>query len=108
MRLIAYIENNLTEDINLKEAARIAYCSEYHFKRMFSFLAGVSLSEYIRRRRLTLAALELSNSSMRVLDIAVRYGYRSADAFTRAFQQMHGVTPSEQDEVVKTLKLFQG
>lgn len=103
---IAYIENNLTEDINLKEAARIAYCSEYHFKRMFSFLAGVSLSEYIRRRRLTLAALELSNSSMRILDIAVRYGYRSADAFTRAFQQMHGVTPSEARRSGQNFKAF--
>ncbi len=54
-----YIENNLTNEINFKEVAKLAYCSEYHFKRMFSFLAGISLSEYIRCRRLTLAAFEL-------------------------------------------------
>ena len=52
-----YIEENLADDIDLKEAARRAHCSEYHFSRMFSFLAGITLSEYIRRRRLTLAAL---------------------------------------------------
>ncbi|MEY2373545.1 AraC family transcriptional regulator [Lysinibacillus capsici] len=103
---IAYIEANLTEEIDVQEAARLAYCSEYHFKRMFSFLAGISLSEYIRRRRLTLAALELSDSSMRILDIAIRYGYRSADAFTRAFQQMHGITPSEARQNGQHLKAF--
>lgn len=103
---IAYIEANLTEEIDVQEAARLAYCSEYHFKRMFSFLAGISLSEYIRRRRLTLAALELSDSSMRILDIAIRYGYRSADAFTRAFQQMHGITPSEARQSGQHLKAF--
>nr|EEK65258.1 Transcriptional regulator, AraC [Bacillus wiedmannii] len=54
-----YIEDNLTDEINFKEVARLALCSEYHFKRMFSFLAGISLSDYIRCRRLTLAAFEL-------------------------------------------------
>lgn len=105
-KAITYIEANLTEEIDVQEAARLAYCSEYHFKRMFSFLAGISLSEYIRRRRLTLAALELSDSSMRILDIAIRYGYRSADAFTRAFQQMHGITPSEARQNGQHLKAF--
>ncbi|MFT9496035.1 AraC family transcriptional regulator [Anaerosolibacter sp.] len=90
-----YIEKNLDEDIDLKEVSRLALCSEYHFQRMFSFLAGVSLSEYIRRRRLTLAAFELNNSSTRIIDIAVKYGYNSPDSFTRAFQNLHGVTPSE-------------
>jgi len=103
---IAYIEANLTNDIDMKEVARRAYCSEYHFKRMFSFLAGISLSEYIRRRRLTLAALELSNASMRILDIAVMYGYSSADAFTRAFQHLHGITPSEARQTGQTFKAF--
>lgn len=71
-----YIEENLTEEIDFKEVARLAVCSEYHFKRMFSFLAGITLSEYIRRRRLTLAAFELSSNNMRVIDIAVKYGYQ--------------------------------
>lgn len=90
-----YIEDNLTGEIDFKEVAKLAFCSEYHFKRMFSFLAGIPLSEYIRRRRLTLAAFELKNNSMKVIDIAIKYGYNSPDAFTRAFQQLHGVTPSE-------------
>jgi len=103
---IAYIEANLTNDIDMREVARKAYCSEYHFKRMFSFLAGISLSEYIRRRRLTLAALDLSNASLRILDIAVMYGYSSADAFTRAFQHLHGMTPSEARQTGQTFKAF--
>lgn len=90
-----YIEENLTNEIDYKVVARLAQCSEYHFKRMFSFLAGLSLSEYIRRRRLSLAALELTNSNIKIIDAALKYGYNSPDAFTRAFQLLHGVTPSE-------------
>ncbi|MDO7786775.1 AraC family transcriptional regulator [Desulforamulus aquiferis] len=91
---LTYIEENLTNEINLKEVAKLACCSEYHFKRMFSFLAGVTLSEYIRRRRLTQAAFELKNNSIKVIDVAVKYGYNSPDSFTRAFQSLHGVTPT--------------
>lgn len=89
-----YIEENLTNDIDFKEVARLAVCSEYHFKRMFSFLAGISLSEYIRRRRLTLAAFELKDRSLKVIDVAIKYGYNSPDSFARAFQSLHGITPS--------------
>ncbi|MEK4510608.1 AraC family transcriptional regulator [Paenibacillus sp. FSL K6-2524] len=91
---LQYIEENLAEDIDLKEAARLARCSEYHFSRMFSFLAGITLSEYIRRRRLTSAAFELQTGELRVMDVAVKYGYSSADAFSRAFQGLHGIPPS--------------
>lgn len=101
-----YIEANLTEEMDYQAIARIAYCSEYHFTRMFSFLAGISLSEYIRRRRLTLAAFELNNSNTKVIDVAVKYGYRSADSFTRAFQSMHGVTPSEARNNGQSLKAY--
>ncbi|MGO4542830.1 AraC family transcriptional regulator [Paenibacillus sp. 2TAB19] len=90
-----YIEEHLADDIDFKEAARLAFCSEFHFKKMFSFLAGVPLSEYIRRRRLTLAAFELKDSSVRVIDVAVKYGYQSPDSFSRAFLSMHGITPTE-------------
>lgn len=92
---LSYMEDNLTDEIDFKEAARIAMCSEFHFKRMFSFLAGVSLSEYIRRRRLTLAAFELNHSAIKIIDLAVKYGYNSPDSFTRAFQSLHGITPTE-------------
>lgn len=92
---LQYIEEHLTEEIDMKQVARIALCSEYHFKRMFSFLAGISLTEYIRKRRLTLAAFDLENTNLRIIDIAVKYGYSSPDSFTRAFQRFHGIAPSE-------------
>lgn len=103
---IGYIEENLENDIVLKEVAKIALCSEYHFQRMFSFLAGVTLAEYIRRRRLTLAAFELNKSNIRVIDTAVKYGYSSADSFTRAFQGLHGITPSEARNNGQSLKAY--
>lgn len=103
---MTYLEDNLTEEIDYDKLAKIAYCSEYHFKRMFSFLAGVPLSEYIRRRRLTLAAFEITQSHMRIIDIAIKYGYQSADSFTRAFQQLHGITPSEARRNGSALKAY--
>ncbi len=101
-----YIEKNLDNDIALKEVARLACCSEYHFQRMFSFLSGITLSEYIRRRRLTVAAFELNNSNIRIIDLAVKYGYSSPDSFTRAFQGLHGITPSEARHNGQSLKAY--
>lgn len=92
---LAYMEAHLTEEIEMREVARLAQCSEYHFTRMFSFLAGITLSEYIRRRRLTMAAFDIRHSDLRILDAAVKYGYSSADSFARAFQALHGIPPSE-------------
>ncbi|WP_078552248.1 AraC family transcriptional regulator [Bacillus alkalicellulosilyticus] len=105
-RAISYIEEHLVHDIDFQEVSRIAQCSEYHFKRMFSFLAGVSLSEYIRRRRLTLAAFDLKDRNEKVIDVAMKYGYHSPDAFTRAFQSLHGVTPTEARQHGHSLKAF--
>lgn len=105
-KALEYIEENLTQEINFKEVAKLAFCSEYHFKRMFSFLAGITLSEYIRRRRLTLAALELTNSTSRIIDVAIKYGYSSPDSFTRAFQNLHGLTPSEARSNGQLLKAY--
>lgn len=105
-KAISYMEENLTSDIDFKEAARRAYCSEYHFKRMFSFLSGITLSEYIRRRRLTLAAFELKDSSVKVIDIAIKYGYGSPDSFARAFYHLHGITPSEARNNGHSLKAY--
>ena len=94
-KALEYIEENLTDELDYSQISKIAFCSGYHFKRMFSFLAGISLAEYIRRRRLTLAAIELKNKNLRIIDIAVKYGYISADSFSRAFQNLHGILPSE-------------
>src|SRR5699024_2863379 len=103
---LSFIEENLTNRIESHEVAKRALCSEYHFKRMFSFLAGVTLSEYIRRRRLTFAAFELNNSDFTIIDIAMKYGYNSPDSFTRAFKTLHGITPSEAKSNGHTIKAY--
>jgi AraC family transcriptional regulator len=89
-----YIETHLTEDISFDEAAKIACCSTYHFQRMFSFITDVAISEYIRRRRLTLAAFDLQVDNARVIDIALKYGYDSPKSFARAFKNLHGILPT--------------
>lgn len=91
---IDYIEQNLTGEIDFEKAAQTAGCSVYNFQRMFSFILDKPLSEYIRSRRLTLAAFDLQHSNMKIIDIALKYGYDSHDSFTRAFQKFHGVVPS--------------
>ncbi len=103
---LEYIENNLTEKIDYTEVAKIVMCSEYHFNRMFSFLCGVNLSEYIRRRKLTLAAFELKNENAKVLDIAIKYGYNSTDSFSRAFSSLHGILPSEVKKESSQIKAY--
>ncbi|MEV7006028.1 AraC family transcriptional regulator [Streptosporangium sp. NPDC051022] len=90
-----YIECHLDQQIEVAELARIAVTSEYHFRRLFSALAGVSLSEYIRRRRLTVAGARVLDGEETLLDIAVRYGYGSGEAFARAFRAVHGISPGE-------------
>ena len=89
-----YIEEHLTGEIDHEELGRIACCSAYHFQRMFTYMAGVSLAEYIRRRRMSLAAAELQGGDAKILDIAQKYGYSSPTAFNRAFQGIHGIAPS--------------
>jgi AraC family transcriptional regulator len=101
-----YIENNLTDEIDYSKAAQIACCSVYHFQRMFSFITSIPISEYIRRRRLTLAAFDLQNSDIKVIDAALKYGYDSPTSFTRAFQNLHGVNPSSAREEGVKLKAF--
>ena len=91
---ISYIEENLAGEINIEKAAKIACCSSFHFQRMFSYIASVSLAEYIRRRRMTLAAFELQNSDIKIIDLVFKYGYDSPTSFSRAFQNVHGVPPS--------------
>lgn len=90
---IDYIENNLAGEISYEEAAKIACCSTYYFERMFTYVAGISLSEYIRHRRMTQAAFDLQTTDMKVLDAALKYGYASPTSFNRAFQSVHGISP---------------
>ena len=93
-KAISYIEEHLTEEISYDELARIACCSAYHFQRMFAYMAGVPLSEYIRRRRMSLAAADLQSGEGKIIDIGMKYGYTSPTAFNRAFQSVHGMAPS--------------
>ena len=90
---IEYIEDNLDGEINYEEAAKLACCSCYHYQRMFSYIAGVTLSEYIRNRRMTKAAIDLQNGE-KVMDVSLKYGYESATSFNRAFKKVHEVSPS--------------
>ena len=90
---MSYVEENLTKEITLTGAARRAACSAYHFQRMFPYMTGISFSEYVRRRRMTAAAMDLAEGA-RVIDTAARYGYDSPTAFNRAFQSVHGLPPS--------------
>ncbi|MFE2727857.1 GyrI-like domain-containing protein [Kitasatospora sp. NPDC059327] len=94
-RAMEYVEEHLDGQLDVAELARIARTSEYHFRRMFSALAGMPLSEYVRRRRLTVAGAEVLAGERTLLDVAVRYGYTSGEAFARAFRAMHGVGPGE-------------
>ena len=94
-RAIDYIESHLTDEIDFESAAREAYSSSFHFQRVFSILCGITLGDYIRMRRLSLAASDIANTDEKVIDIALKYGYDSPESFTRAFSRFHGVTPSE-------------
>lgn len=92
---IDYIEDNLDNDISYDKAAQIACCSTYYFQRMFSYVAGIPLSDYVRCRRMTKAAFELQISDIKVMEIGSKYGYTSPTAFNRAFHNVHGVSPTE-------------
>ncbi|MEA5083457.1 MAG: AraC family transcriptional regulator [Lachnospiraceae bacterium] len=89
-----YIEEHLSDNIDYERVSKVACCSTYHFQRMFSYMADIPLSEYIRRRRMTMAAVDLQNGEEKIVDIALKYGYDSPTAFNRAFQSVHGIAPS--------------
>lgn len=91
---VRYIEDNLTGEIEYEKLGQIACCSAYHFQRMFNYIAGVPLSEYIRRRKMSLAAVDIQGGEAKIIDVAAKYGYASPTAFNRAFQSVHGVSPS--------------
>ena len=92
--LMEYIETHLTEEIFGKDISKIVGLSDYHFKRMFSYMAGMSLNEYIKNRRLSASNAELVNGA-NVTDVAYKYGYQSIEGFSRAFRKWSGFLPSE-------------
>lgn len=104
--VISYIEEHLDDDIVSEEIGRIVLCPVGAFLRTFSLLTGITLSEYIRRRKLTMAAFELQSTDSKVIDLAVKYGYESADAFCVAFKKMHGIPPASARQQNIKLKSF--
>ena len=103
---LRYVEENLTGEITLEGAARRAACSAYHFQRMFPYLTGIPFSEYVRRRRMTAAAMDLTAGKEKIVDLAAKYGYESPTAFNRAFQSVHGLPPTAAREKGAALKAF--
>lgn len=103
---INYIEEHLTGEIDYEQLGRIACCSAYHYQRMFTYMAGITLAEYIRRRKMSLAAVDLQSGNERIIDIAEKYGYQSPTAFNRAFQSFHGIAPSSVKNEGVSVKSF--
>ncbi len=103
---IDFIERNLTDELDIEVIAAKAALSPFYYQRIFGALCGVTVGEYIRARRMTLAAQELSRKDMKVIDVAVKYGYDSPDSFTKAFQKFHGITPSQARESGASLRSF--
>lgn len=102
---VEYIDEHLKDEISTEHLAAIACCSTYHFQRMFSYVAQMPLSEYIRRRKMSMAALDILNGK-KVLDTALEYGYNSPTSFNRAFRSVHGCAPSEVKQGNPSLRSF--
>ncbi len=105
-RSIDFMEQNLTETLDIKEIAGKAALSPFYYQRIFGALCGITVGEYIRARRMTLAAQELAGLDVRVIDVSVKYGYDSPDSFAKAFQRFHGITPSQAREPGAALRSF--
>jgi len=104
--VIEYIENNLTQPIKYESLSKIVGCSVYEFSRIFSFMAGMSVSEYIRRRRLSQAVFDIQNGKDKIIDIALKYCYESPTTFARAFKELHGATPVSARKTSVSLKTY--
>ena len=103
---IDYIEENLCEELEISKIAAKAYLSPFYFQRVFNATCGFTVGEYIRNRRLSIAAEELSRSDVKVIDVALKYGYDSPDSFSRAFTKFHGISPSSAKERGAKIKSF--
>lgn len=104
--VIEYIEENLTRPIHYEEMSKIVGCSVYEFSRIFSFMTGMHVSEYVRRRRLSQAVFDIQDSNEKIIDIALKYGYESPTTFTRAFKELHGTTPLSARKLGIPLKTY--
>lgn len=103
---IDFMEANLTENLDIEVIAGKAALSPFYYQRIFGALCGMTVGEYIRARRMTLAAQELNRKDIKVIDVAVKYGYDSPDSFAKTFQKFHGITPSQAREPGAPLRAF--
>jgi Uncharacterized protein conserved in bacteria len=101
-----YMEAGMEGRLDMESIARAGYMSPFHFQRMFHIVTGVTVAEYVRRRKLTLAAQELASSSVKVIDVAYKYGYDSPESFSKAFRRLHGISPSEARGAKVKLKAY--
>ena len=100
------MEEHLLDEIKIEDIAYEANASPFHFQRIFLILTDLSISDYLRRRRLTIAAEELLRTNERIIDLAYKYGYDTPEAFTKAFRRQHGVSPSEARKGVGKLQSY--
>ncbi|MBP7177092.1 MAG: helix-turn-helix transcriptional regulator, partial [Thermoclostridium sp.] len=105
-RAIDFIEDNILDDLKTEIIASQAYMSSFHFQHVFSIICSISLGDYIRNRRLTLAGSEILSSTTKIIDIAFKYGYESPESFSRAFSRFHGVSPMIARSHNEKIKLF--
>ncbi|MDE5538980.1 MAG: AraC family transcriptional regulator [Bacilli bacterium] len=105
-KMIDYIEDNLEQEIDNKKLAMIVGVNVYTLQRLFPLISNVTINEYIRKRRLTVACTDLVQNKMKIMDVAIKYGYDSATSFSRAFESFHGVKPGQVKESVGKLKYY--
>ena len=105
-KAIDYIEENICDNIDFDQISKIVCQSAVNYQRTFSIITDMSVFEYIRRRKMTLAAFDLQSGNEKVIDIALKYGYESPEAFTRVFKEAHGVSPSNARKHGLSLKVF--
>lgn len=102
---VEYMEANITEKLDIEKVAKIALSSTFHFQRMYHMITGVTVAEYVRRRRLTLAAQDIISGG-KIINVAYKYGYETPEAFTKAFRKMHGMSPSAARKSGTELKAY--
>jgi len=105
-KAIQFIESNLTSEITLDDVANHVYASSAHYQRVFSLTTGITIGDYIRNRRLSLAGQDLILSKNKIIDVAMKYQYDSQESFTKAFTRFHGITPHSARKQSHRLKYF--
>jgi AraC family transcriptional regulator len=105
-KAIEYMEAHLLENLTAEAISKQAYLSPFHFQRMFLILTDMTVGDYIRQRRLTLAAQELMSTDCKIIDLAYKYGYETPEAFAKAFRKHHGVSPSDARKGIGKLQSY--